>query len=348
LNVITLVAGLHSGPAIAAMELGTAGSQFTLNRRPVFLMGMSYYGALGAPEATLRTDLAEIRRRGFNWIRVWATWAAFENDVSAVDVDGSPRPPYLARLKALVEACEQLGLVVDVTLSRGNGATGPARLQTLAAHRRAVETIVGALQSRRNWYLDLANERNVRDRRFASIADLKDLRELVRQLDAGRLVTASHAGDLEPADLRAYLQEVRVDFLAPHRPREPGSPGQTEAKAGEYLGGMRALGRVVPLHYQEPFRRGYSTWQPAAADFLADARGARAGAAAGWCFHTGDERSRPDGRPRRCFDLRDGSLFLQLDREERSAVDQVAALLSPAGSASGCEHPQITLYRDQS
>ena len=52
-------------------------------------------------------------------------------------------------------------MIVDVTLSRGNGIVGPPRLQSQSAHRRAVETIVTALGSQPNWYLDLANERDV-------------------------------------------------------------------------------------------------------------------------------------------------------------------------------------------
>ena len=115
--------------------------------------------------------------------------------------------------------CDRLGLVVDVTLSRGNGTTGPPRLQTLEAHRRAVETLTNTLRSLPNWYLDLANERNIKDRRFTSFADLKVLRERVRELDPGRLVTSSNAGDMSRDELREYLQTVRVDFVTPHRPR---------------------------------------------------------------------------------------------------------------------------------
>jgi hypothetical protein len=110
-----------------------------------------------------------------------------------------------------------------------------------------------------------------------------------------------------------------VDFLAPHRPRHAGSPRQTEAKTRELLAWMKAMGREAPVHYQEPFRRGFSDqWAPSADDFAAGLRQARSGGAAGWCFHNGDQRDRPDGRPRRSFDLRDGRLFAQLDAEERA------------------------------
>ena len=83
-------------------------------------------------------------------------------------------------------ACDEQGVVVDVTLSRGNGSTGPARLQTLEAHRRAVETLLTALKAHRNWYLDLANERNIKEqpelaREYEALFGKEFLAELQRQ-----------------------------------------------------------------------------------------------------------------------------------------------------------------------
>jgi hypothetical protein len=297
-------------------RLGIAGSRFTVNDRPTFLFGVSYYGALGSPDETLRRDLASLKEHGFNWLRVWATWAAFDEDVSAVDNEGKPRVLFLRRLQHLVATCDKQGILVDVTLSRGNGSTGPARLQTLEAHRRAVITLVTALKSHRNWYLDLANERNIKNKRFTSFSDLKQLREPVRRLDPERLVTASHAGDIDRNDLREYLLNVGVDFLSPHRPRSADSPRQTERRSKEYLASMRELKHVVPLLYQEPFRRGFGGWQPRAEDYVNDLQGAWAGGAAGWCWHNGANRAAKDGQPRRSFDLREKGLFGQLDEEE--------------------------------
>src|SRR5207253_915063 len=116
--------------------------------------------------------------------------------------------------------------------------------------------ITRALRSYGNWYLDLANERNVRDQRFNRLAEVKELCQLVRKLDLHRLVTASHAGDFSRDELREYLA-AGLDFLAPHRPRQARSPGQTEAKSRQYWAWMKQLGRRVPVHSQEPFRRGF-------------------------------------------------------------------------------------------
>jgi hypothetical protein len=232
-----------------------------------------------------------------------------------------------------VAECDRRGLVVDVTLTRGEGKAGGA-IRDFEAHRRAVETLVGTLKGHRNWYLDLANERDVRDARHVPVAELKALRGLAHELDPKLLVTASFGGhDLNDADLREALLTIGLDFVAPHRPREPGSPAQTEARTRACLAAMTALGRSAPVHYQEPFRRDYGRWEPSAGDFLADLHGAIAGGAAGWCFHNGSGGGAAD-RPRRSFDLHAGRLFDQLDADERKVVDQAASQV-PGAARSG-------------
>lgn len=72
------------------------------------------------------------------------------------------------------------------------------------------------------------------------------------------------------------------------------------------------------MHYQEPFRRGFrpDRWEPPADAFITDLQQARSGGAAGWCFHNGDQKDKPEGKPRRSFDLREQRLFEQFDEEE--------------------------------
>ncbi|MBM4038205.1 MAG: glycoside hydrolase family 5 protein [Planctomycetes bacterium] len=312
---------LSSGVAGARLEV--KGSKFALDGRETFLVGMSYYGALGAPEKFIEQDLDDLKRLGFNWVRVWATWAAADNDVSAVAPDGKPREPYLAKLKWLVEQADKRGMVVDVTLSRGNGvASKEPRLASLDAHLRAVETLATALKPCRNVYFDVGNERNIKDRRHVPFDDVKALRDRIKQLDPDRLVTASHAGELTRDDVEQYLAKCQLDFLSPHRPRNARSPQQTAEKTRECLAWAKDLGRVAPVHHQEPFRRDFGAWQPKAADFLADARGACEGGAAGWCLHNGSAKD--DGKgPRRSFDLREKRLFDQLDAEERQVAERL-------------------------
>ncbi len=302
--------------------LGINGTHWTVNGRETFLLGFSYYGALGAPEDFIRKDLSDFRGHGFNWLRVWATWGGYETNVSAVTAAGLPREPYLTRLKRLAGECDRMGMVVDVTLTRGK------ELPDFRAHLAAVETLVATLKPFRNWYLDLGNERDVGDARHVTLAALKDLREKVRALDPERLVTASFGGhDLSFTDVRDLLEVAGVDFLCPHRPRDRKSPGQTQTETRKVVQLMRDVGRIVPVHYQEPFRRGYTAWEPLAADFLTDLRGALRGGAAGWCFHNGGQRTTRDEQPRRSFDLRAKRLMDQLDEEELKVVKSAKSVL---------------------
>lgn len=325
-------------PPRSHTTLGIDGTRFTVNEKPQFLIGISYYGGLGASKEIVTADLGQMRRYRFNWIRVWATWRAFGKDVSAMDEDGRGREPYLTNLRHIVEECDRSGTIVDVTLSRGNGAKDSPRLETLEAHTRAVETLTRALKSFANWYIDLSNERNVRDARYSSIEDLRSLRDTVRRIDPNRLVTASDGGDVDADGLRAYVEDAKLDFVCPHRPRAPSSPAQTESKVRGWLADMRTFARIVPIHLQEPFRRGYGTWQPKAEDYAADLRGAISGGAAGWCLHNGAQSGTPDSMPRRSFDLSERGLFDQLDSEELRALPLLSAEVNPIHKrASGAE-----------
>jgi len=86
---------------------------------------------------------------------------------------------------------------------------------------------------------------------------------------------------------------------------------------------------LVPVHYQEPFRRDFSEgWQPEVSDFVADLRGAIDGGAAGWCFHNGDNRWGADSQPRRSFDLRAEAALRTVDPVEQQTVKQLAAAVT--------------------
>ena len=328
--IFLLVLLTASAVARAGTELGIEDKQFTINGKPTFLLGISYYGALGASKDFILKDLNDMQKYGFNWFRVWATWGAFDNEVSAVDPQGNPREPYLGKLKWLVEECDRRGIIVDVTFSRGNGVTGPVRLQSTEALRRAAETIVTGLKPYRNWYLDMGNERNIRDKRYVSTEELAELRKFIKGLDSDRLVTASFVSDIKKDELKGILLDARVDFLANHRPRHAKSAGQTAAQTKNYFEMMKELGRTVPVHYQEPFRRGFTPerWQPNAEDFIADLKGALESGAAGWCLHNGDQKDKPQSKPRRSFDMRESRLFDQLDEHEIKFIRQMKALVT--------------------
>ena len=306
-----------------AMTLGIDGTSFALDGKRTFLLGLSYYAGLGAPKEFVQQDLDEMKAAGWNWIRVWATWDLNGRNVSAVDETGAPRQPYFGKLTWLVRQADRRGMAVDVTLTRGN------LLPTQEAHLKAVQTLAAALKPFRNVYLDLANERDVRDARYVSLEELGELSGAVRAIDPDRLITAS--GNPDRNNLPAYLDVARLDFISPHLGRRPGAPAETLEITRRYLEWMREIGHLVPVHYQEPFRRDYSPWQPVAQDFLADLRGAVEGGAAGWCLHNGSPREDYKG-PTRSFDMsrEKGRLFDQLDAEEMAVFRQGPGVVSEA------------------
>jgi hypothetical protein len=292
-----------------------------LDGQPTFLLGISYYGALGIEDPKCaEKDMEEFSKYGFNWIRVWATWDFDDYDVSAVAPDGAIRQPYMKRLESLCRKAGQRGMVVDVTVTRGKSPCFPS---TLREHNAVMKTLAERLKPFRNVYFDVGNERNVGNQRHVPMDEVGELISTVKRIDPQRLCTASQGGDIPTAEVAAYITAGRVDFLCPHRPRNDETPGSTEEKTREYLEAMKSAPRIVPINYQEPFRRDYAEWMPAAADFARDLKAARNGGAAGWCFHNGASRQSDDKRPRRSFDMRpaEGSLFGQLDPEERAFLD---------------------------
>lgn len=305
-----------------SLVLTTDGKHFSVDGKPTFLLGVSYYGGLGAPEEFIDKDLNELSEKGFNWIRLWATWNAFDNDVSALDSQGNKREPFFSKLRYICQKADQLGIVVDITLTRGYGL-----IQSQESHIRAVKLLVQELKDFRNLYFDLANERNIKDARYVTFEELKELRDTIKDIDPERLVTASHGGDISEDELKQYVEKVKVDFISPHRPRDHNSPDDTLEVTPKYISMMSD--NIVPVHYQEPFRRGYGPWEPEACDFLRDLENAIIGGAAGWCLHNGDTRSSIDKRPRRSFDMRpqEGRLFDQLDSQEKEVIEKAPIIV---------------------
>ena len=181
----------------------------------------------------------------------------FDNDVSAVDDSGHGREPYLERLKWLVAECDRRKIVVDVTLTRGEGRLGNVHVATLDAHLRALETLASELKPWRNWYVDVANEHNLRSKtvasKFVPIEEARRLRDGVKRVDDRRLVTISYVGDVSKDEVRRYVFEAQVDFLSPHRPRNARSPCETQRGTQQYL---FAPGSVYPMA-SRPAPRGH-------------------------------------------------------------------------------------------
>ena len=77
--VISAAVCADDGSQTKEMErtvLGIESSRFTINDKPVFLLGFSFYGGLGASKEFILQDLDDFQKRGFNWFRLWARWPA--------------------------------------------------------------------------------------------------------------------------------------------------------------------------------------------------------------------------------------------------------------------------------
>ena len=123
-----------SGPTV----LSIAGPQFALNGQAHVSARhqlLRWHGC--QPNGSSSRISTDLQRFGFNWLRVWATWGAFQQDVSAVDVGGAAREPYFAKLQSLIAECDRRGMVVDVTLTRGAASRDNRWRRQSARFRRA-------------------------------------------------------------------------------------------------------------------------------------------------------------------------------------------------------------------
>jgi hypothetical protein len=240
-------------------------------------------------------------------------------------------------LLALVAEADARGIVVDVSISRWSSAPNPS---TQAEHLAWVQSLATALGGFRNVYIDVANERDVPDARYVSLAEVGELCDAIKAVDPDRLCTASGGAD-SAASLAAYFVDGHVDFVTPHLCRGQGCAAQTVGSVGSYASWMVETGHRAPIHLQEPFRLGYSTqYQPSVDDFLRDATGAKVAEAAGWCLHNGDNKYAGDSRPFRSFYMPDaeGRLYDQWEATE----SEVSAGLS---EQQGGNDPNVRRYQ---
>jgi hypothetical protein len=314
---------LFASPA-GAVELGISqdGAYFTLDGVPTYLNGISYYGVESVSQPRLiGQDLNDMARDGLNWIRVWVFWSNGGENVSVLTPEGAVREPYMSRLKRLITEGDSRGMVVDVTMCRG----GPQAPGEQAAHLACARQLAEELKPYRNVYFDMANERDVGDARHVTLRDVGELIRAVKAIDPKRLCTAS-GNPGSRSELEQYIAMAHCDFLAPHLSRNPESPSKTVSRVRELAGWMAELNRRVPIHLQEPFRRGYNSWQPAQEDYYRDDSGAKVTGAAGWCLHNGSQEASPDHRPFRSFLMneKEGRLYAQLDAVERDVARNIS------------------------
>ncbi|MHB1456739.1 MAG: cellulase family glycosylhydrolase [Armatimonadota bacterium] len=321
--VLYQMIGIASSGSTATLGISEDGSQFTINKKAIFMTGISYYGAMSIETPSfVKKDLDDMKRDGFNWIRVWMNWNPTDINVSVVTPDGELRKPYISRLKYLIRECNRRGMIVDVTFTRGADPFPSNQTQ----HLECVKTFAKELKPYRNLYIDVGNERDVGDARYVSYEDMGALISAIKEIDPKRICTASGVPS-SPEDLAKYINIGKCDFLAPHLGRDRESPSETKGKVQEFIGWMGKDNiKRVPILLQEPFRRDYGSYQPVESDYYTDAIGGKQGGAAGWCLHNGSNRANTRFRSFRMTD-KDGRLYDQLDEVELAVTHNIAKKL---------------------
>jgi hypothetical protein len=312
---------LGFAPPATGPALGVSGHGFQLDGRPVFLLGVSLFDALG-PTAPRDQDLDALKRIGVNGVRVWAHW-----HTPIYGSDGELTVEGRARLLALVQRLSARGMVLELVLLRPGQLPGQpfAVFASEAARLHAVESMTVALRDARNVIFDLYNEHDHSDGPMTHAA-LRVVRDRVKMLDPDRIVTVSStgahlvtpAGGLGDSGARDLLEEaatapnaVAVDVVAVHFPRTADWAAATAARVGAIRAALDRLNRPLPIYLNEEQRAEPGT--PIAAETYQRAlSAARQAGAAGWVFHTAAG-----------YELGKRPFLDALTPEERSGLDRL-------------------------
>ena len=329
LKVASAEAGAASG-ATSAPKLGISGDKFTIDGEPTFLLGVSYFDALGWSNA----DLDALQARRFNLIRIFLDWGirpGGNRTRSHFNPDGSMKNT--TSLLDFVRACAARGVIVDVTIlssdskSLGDWTSG-------AFPQTAVRNAVRLLAPEPNVFFDLVNEHNGFVPRGKAWSDshtmMQSLMTAARQESGSAILTYSsmsatfpnYAGHVYTANDSIITANVDqelatgVDLMAPHPGREDDWFDRTDRRVTNLKNYMASRGRLIPVYLQEENRRGGgdATGEPLRnlpkEQFFQAAREAKNAGAAAWLFHTDAG-----------FDMSAKNFFDPLDPVEREVVE---------------------------
>ena len=294
--------GAAGGEPVGATALGIDLDKFTLDGRPTFLLGVSYFDG----KNWRVEDLDGLAARGFNLIRVWLDWG------TAGFFDGAGNLAEAQRLLDLAEACRQRGIVLDATILDTDLVPEDRDL--------AVRSVVKALAGQPNVLFDIANEHDHAGEPL-SHEDVASLAASARSEDADALLTVSSQGGhlvddagVAAENVQAEIVTAGLNIVTPHLPRTPDFYDRTDERVTKLRDHLASIGVTVPVYLQEEARRGHSGLDPTLEQFLQAAREARDAGAAAWILHTDAG-----------FDLATASFFDQLDDVEKATVDALGA-----------------------
>jgi hypothetical protein len=259
-----------------AQRLSIQGDRFAVDGAPKFLTFITYFGAMGAPN--IIADLRLIRSLGFDGIRIWPN---LDTGPQLMNGDGSLRPDELNRLLFILDQARLERLIVDVTFTYEH-----IRGMTPATARVGIVAATNALRSYENLLFDIQNERNVRDRRFMSEADVASIFAAIKSVDPARIATADNAPVNTPEFAADFTARLGLDVTAYHdaRPANWYELGVIQS----VVRAMKTNGR--PAYLQEPMTTRDDAFRYPSHDraeyFLQAIAHAKLSGAAAWCFHT--------------------------------------------------------------
>jgi hypothetical protein len=251
LATLIITTTLPGANATTRHVLSVSGTRFLMNGQPFPYTGISFFNALYNPnfnrtDAERRQWIEKFKKYGINVLRVWCQWDSTKlpfvdcgPESTLYHLDGRLRDEPLQRLKALIVAADEAGVVVQVVLF---SQESDIRLVP-AASDLAVAVVTRDLLPYRNVFLQVWNESSDR---------VLDHVKTIREVDPKRLITNSpgYAGILGD-----WRQNHALDFLTPHTSRQnAGRPWEIAPKEIAYL-----LARYrKPVVDDEPARNGTS------------------------------------------------------------------------------------------
>lgn len=203
----------------AGAEIGVKGTDFVLDGKPFPYTGVSFFNAIYNQEFNASREargkwLDKFASYGINVLRVWAQWDNARGFVdccrecSLYQPDGNLRGEKVATLKALAEAADRRGMVIELVLFSQESWRENIRLSDEAAEK-AVRLLALDLKPHRNVTMQVWNEFSHHTAALARI---------IKGVDPKRLVTSSPGGAGMLAGTAA--ETALLDYLTPHTSRQ--------------------------------------------------------------------------------------------------------------------------------
>lgn len=193
--------------------IGIEGTRLTLDGRPFFFQGLSFFNAIYNPAFNAERGmwLRKFLAAGVNALRIWCQWnfapprtfVGVDPDHVMYGDDGAVRERWFARLSEILSDMDRLGMVAEVT-ALSHERENQLRL---AAQERAVRELARLLRPHRNVILQIWNEDSREIRRHC---------EAARAEDGSRLLTNSPGFS---SNLGDDAQNRMLDLLTPHTVR---------------------------------------------------------------------------------------------------------------------------------